>query len=352
MPTATDFTVDDFMAALAPQESGGNPNARNPRTGAYGRWQIMPSNWPSWAEEAGLGRDAPQTPENQATVARYKMQQYHDQFGSWEAVAVAWFAGPDDGARYAQGDRSMLDGGDGNMTIGAYVNKVMDALGSPTSLRDTNPRQADAAQGWTDVGDTPGLADTDPIDPGDALQIALESMSDKIRAAATIEDGATPDDPTGDAKAATFGEFAEERAAQVGARAEATAAANPSPQPTPRSSGGGSGGPNPQFVSALQAFVAASGGRVTIQGGGDYGYRSNAEQQALWDAALEKYGDPEIADNWVARPGNSNHEKGVAADLKYADDDARRWAHANAARFGLHFPLANEAWHVELQGSR
>ena len=38
-----------FMHAMGKIESGGNHNARNPFSGAFGKYQIMPSNWPSWA---------------------------------------------------------------------------------------------------------------------------------------------------------------------------------------------------------------------------------------------------------------------------------------------------------------
>ncbi|RPJ83209.1 MAG: hypothetical protein EHM13_08005 [Acidobacteria bacterium] len=42
----------------------------------------------------------------------------------------------------------------------------------------------------------------------------------------------------------------------------------------------------------------------------------------------------------------------MAADLQYASPAARKWAHENAAQYGLAFPLGNEDWHVELAGAR
>lgn len=108
----------------------------------------------------------------------------------------------------------------------------------------------------------------------------------------------------------------------------------------------GYGDLNGDFASRLQAFADASGGRISITSG----YRSPERQAQLWQAALAKYGDPEIADNWVARPGKSNHGRGIAADLGFADASARQWAHANAARFGLHFPMEWEPWHIEPLG--
>ncbi|MBQ6006594.1 MAG: hypothetical protein IJL14_10160 [Selenomonadaceae bacterium] len=66
------------MRAISGQESGseeGDYNAVNSRTNATGRFQIMPENWSSWAQDAGLSADAPMTPENQNLVARNKMQE-------------------------------------------------------------------------------------------------------------------------------------------------------------------------------------------------------------------------------------------------------------------------------------
>lgn len=109
----------------------------------------------------------------------------------------------------------------------------------------------------------------------------------------------------------------------------------------------GMDGLQPEFAMRLGSFLAASGGRVWLNSG----YRSVERQQQLWDAALAKYGDPEVADNWVARPGRSNHNHGIAGDLGFADAAAREWAHANAGRFGLHFPMGWEPWHIEPVGS-
>lgn len=84
-------------------------------------------------------------------------------------------------------------------------------------------------------------------------------------------------------------------------------------------------------------------GDITINSG----YRDIQRQQQLWIDALKKYGSPEAARKWVAPPGNSQHNKGNAADLGYGSDAARQWAHKNAGNFGLSFPLANENWHIE-----
>jgi len=88
------------------------------------------------------------------------------------------------------------------------------------------------------------------------------------------------------------------------------------------------------------------------------GHRSVDEQAWLWDAALTKYGDPEVACLWVARPGTSAHQSGRAVDChlgdpiesEYADgmrDTAvYRWLVAHAAAFGF-YAYDLEPWHWE-----
>lgn len=97
---------------------------------------------------------------------------------------------------------------------------------------------------------------------------------------------------------------------------------------------------NPQFRQRLLQMIAASDGRIGIGNA----FRTRAQQAALFKAK------PHLA----APPGRSNHERGLAADLVYTGDGAA-WAHANAARFGLKFPMLSRAkgrkfepWHVEL----
>lgn len=101
------------------------------------------------------------------------------------------------------------------------------------------------------------------------------------------------------------------------------------------------------FAARLRAFIEASGGRIGVGSG----YRSVEEQASLYADAVAKYGEEE-AGWYVAPPGNSNHNHGVAADLSYLTDDATEWAHANAYRFGLTFPMDWEDWHIEPIGVR
>lgn len=116
------------MASIAHTESGGNYNARSPH-GAYGKFQIMPANWPSWSREAGLGGQ-PQSAANQERVARYKMTQYYRQFGSWDLVAAAWFSGPGTAAALKRGDMSVLKRSDGNINVAEYIRRITARMGS------------------------------------------------------------------------------------------------------------------------------------------------------------------------------------------------------------------------------
>lgn len=112
---------------------------------------------------------------------------------------------------------------------------------------------------------------------------------------------------------------------------------------------------DPSFATKLQAFAQAAPKPLTIQSG----FRDNAQQQGLWDAAVQKYGSADAARKWVAPPGHSMHNRGDAVDLGYGgqglgqgDPELIDWAHKNAANYGLTFPLPNENWHIEPIGAR
>lgn len=106
----------------------------------------------------------------------------------------------------------------------------------------------------------------------------------------------------------------------------------------------GTDGLDSGFAASLQQLIRASGGRVWINSG----YRSVERQTQLWNAAVKKYGSPEAARHWVAPPGSSNHNHGVAADL----GGDMKVAHQLAAQFGLVFPMSWEPWHIEPVGAR
>ena len=82
-----------FKAAVGHIESGGRYTARNPTSGAYGKYQIMPANWPVWARQYLGDSRARQTPRNQERVASGKMTSLHRWLGTWRRVAYWWLTG-------------------------------------------------------------------------------------------------------------------------------------------------------------------------------------------------------------------------------------------------------------------
>lgn len=105
------------------------------------------------------------------------------------------------------------------------------------------------------------------------------------------------------------------------------------------SAGGSTWTPASIFQSRLQAFLAAAPSGLGIASG----TRTRAQQQKLYDAWVAGGKTGPV----VAKPGTSKHETGQAVDLSFATPAAKAWAHANAAAFGLTFPVTGEDWHIE-----
>ena len=82
-----------FMYAMGQVESHGNYYARNATCGAYGKYQIMPSNWPSWALRYLGSASAKPTPANQEIVAAGKFRSLYGSLDSWRRVAYWWLTG-------------------------------------------------------------------------------------------------------------------------------------------------------------------------------------------------------------------------------------------------------------------
>lgn len=116
VPTASATTpppgLARFMAAVAKVESGGRYTARNPVSGAYGKYQIMPSSWRAWARQYLGNADAPATAANQEKVAKAKMTSLYRWLGKWTRVAYWWLTGSDRTSGWSSPSRS-------------YVTKVM-----------------------------------------------------------------------------------------------------------------------------------------------------------------------------------------------------------------------------------
>lgn len=134
-----DSDIERIMAAIASNETGGldQPYSQinyNDPSGAFGKYQILGSNIPSWTQEA-LGRSL--TPEQflndpaaQDATARYKMQQYYNQYGDAQSVARAWNAGEG----FATNPNAVT----------GYVSKFMAAYGQGAP----NPQATSFNDGW------------------------------------------------------------------------------------------------------------------------------------------------------------------------------------------------------------
>src|SRR3954453_16500545 len=84
----------EFMGGLAQIESGGRYDARNRDSGAYGKYQIMPFNWPAWAGRYLGNRKAKQSGPNQERVAAGRLSDlYRSLGGSWDRTAYWWLTG-------------------------------------------------------------------------------------------------------------------------------------------------------------------------------------------------------------------------------------------------------------------
>ncbi|MCP3101682.1 M15 family metallopeptidase [Myxococcus sp. K15C18031901] len=73
------------------------------------------------------------------------------------------------------------------------------------------------------------------------------------------------------------------------------------------------------------------------------GYRSPREQRWLYEQYRKGKG------NKAARPGRSNHQRGLAVDLIVGPATSQRfeWLAANACRFGFRRTVRSEPWHWE-----
>lgn len=103
------------------------------------------------------------------------------------------------------------------------------------------------------------------------------------------------------------------------------------------------------------------------------GYRTQEEQQQLLDEKMEAYENEgkskseakKLAEQWVAIPGTSEHQLGIAVDInadttKSSSDDVYSWLAENAHKYGFikRYPsdktditgVINEPWHYRYVG--
>ncbi len=118
--------LNRFMYALGQVESGGSYTAYNPTSGAYGKYQIIPSSWRAWADRYLGNAYAAQTPTNQEFVARSKLHDLYWWLGSWPVVAEWWLTGSADPYRSQWSSYAR-----------SYVDKIMAIYGSTTTRTTT-----------------------------------------------------------------------------------------------------------------------------------------------------------------------------------------------------------------------
>jgi peptidoglycan hydrolase-like protein with peptidoglycan-binding domain len=95
---------------------------------------------------------------------------------------------------------------------------------------------------------------------------------------------------------------------------------------------------NSRCAQAYKNMLAAAR-KAGINLGTTSGYRTYAEQKALY----QRYGSPR-----AAKPGYSNHQMGIAADVSGVNGyntRAYRWLKANAGKYGFANTVSGEYWH-------
>lgn len=176
-----------FMAAIRRLESGsyeGNYGAMGVMTSsghrARGAYQIMEQYWAGWAAEAGLAGADWRSRKAQDAVARHRMTKLYEEFGSWDLVAIAWFAGPSKARRAAeQGLESVAQLRD---VVGTSVGKYVARIGN--YMREAPAEYKDAVSGpQLEVLGAKRRAPTDfyaaVTDPNAALRDALDAGGER-----------------------------------------------------------------------------------------------------------------------------------------------------------------------------
>jgi hypothetical protein len=126
-----------FMYALGQVESGGDYYAKNPSSGAYGKYQIMPSSWRAWAERYLGDANAKQTPANQEIVATAKVKALYKGLQSWRRVAYWWLTGSSATSGWSAYATRYVD------RVMAYYNKsTATSLGKAVTLRRYSEKSA------------------------------------------------------------------------------------------------------------------------------------------------------------------------------------------------------------------
>lgn len=117
------------------------------------------------------------------------------------------------------------------------------------------------------------------------------------------------------------------------------------------------------LMELLDAAEAEELGPVVVSG-----FRTGEQQQSLYDDKIRTYRQQgyaqeeavELAEQWVARPGASEHQLGLAVDINGAVYDIYLWLEENSWKYGFIFRypagkseltgVAGEVWHYRYVG--
>ena len=98
------------------------------------------------------------------------------------------------------------------------------------------------------------------------------------------------------------------------------------------------------------------------------GYRTQEKQRRLYEDKIREYQDQGYskeeatrqADQWIARPGTSEHQLGLAVDINGATYDIYSWLQENSYKYGFIFRysgekqeitgISEEVWHYRYVG--
>jgi cell wall-associated NlpC family hydrolase len=167
-PNAQPVTFDQFFAAIAGQESGGNYDAINARTGASGKYQIMPANIGPWSEQY-LGHRVSvdqfrSSPALQEELARAVLYDYYGKYGA-RGAASAWYSGSPKG----QNNYNRFNANE--PSIGEYVDQVLGRAVAidPNAAATGQPTSRDVSTTATTTDATTKASDPSTLGPqGDA----------------------------------------------------------------------------------------------------------------------------------------------------------------------------------------
>jgi len=164
-PNAQPVTFEQFFAAIAGQESGGNYGAVNARTGASGKYQIMPANIGPWGRQY-LGKDISvsqfrNSPALQEELARAVLYDYYSRYGA-RGAASAWYSGSPSGQNNYHRFRS------NEPSIGEYVDQVLGRAVNidPNAAATGQPTVRDVNVTTTTTDSTTQASDPNSLGPG------------------------------------------------------------------------------------------------------------------------------------------------------------------------------------------